>query len=181
MSSTLPRLAGLVVLAALLSPLGWAQPTDGDAFPQDRIAQGTAYFVFTEPGAPMVEVLLIRAAGSSGLYRVAEETTLTEFLALSGGTAPPDEETERVIRTSSIRLLRPDGSGGMQVVYEAAPSQLLREPGRHPALLSGDIVEIVTETTEKPDRFTFLDALDVAARVAGAASFVILLISQLSP
>lgn len=179
MPSLLRRLAGLLALMAAASPLAWAQPTDGAAFPPDRIAQGTAYFVYTEPGAPMVEVLLIRSPGGSGLYRVAEETTLTEFLALSGGTALPREETDRVIRTSTIRLLRPDGSGSMRVAYEAAPEQLLREPGRHPALLTGDIVEIVTETTEKPDRVTFLEGLDIAARVAGVVSLIVILATQI--
>lgn len=162
-----------LLLLALTGP-SVAQPTVPSPTP-DVISQGTSYFVFTEPGAPTIEVLLVTDGGRAGIFRLAEETTLTEFIALAGSAGPPSEETRQVIRTTTIRVLRLEG-GLRRPVYEATPQQLIREPGQHPTLQDGDIVEIDTEVEEVDPPFTFLQGLDVAARVASLASLVILLI-----
>ena len=166
-------LAALFLTVAVLPASAQPIPQSVPGLP-DRVAQGTSYFVFTEPGAPTIEVVMVRLGGA-GLYRIAEGTTLTEFLALSGGTAPPAENTRQVVRTSTIRVLRTTGPA-RQTIYEATPEQLLREPGQHPALQDGDLIEVVSSVEEVPERFTFLDALDVATRVASVASLVILLV-----
>jgi hypothetical protein len=128
-----------------------------------------------------MEIVLVQTGARAGIYRVAEGTTLTDFLALAG-TAPPRsdtvvEPTRETTQTTTVRVLRSDGTT-RQTIYEATPDQLLREPGRHPDLATGDLVEIVTEVDSRqiPDRFTLLDGLDIAARVASFASLVILLV-----
>lgn len=173
-----PVLWGALLVAAVLGsatlvPTALAQPTPLPGLP-DRVAQGTSYSVYTEPGAPTIEVIVVRLGGA-GLYRVAETTTLTELLALSGGTAPPPTSNDEIIQTSAIRVLRTAGPT-RQTIYEATPEQLLREPGQHPALIDGDVVEVVTNVERVPDRVTFNDVLDVTTRVASVVSLVLLII-----
>lgn len=167
------------LLSALFVTAATALPASAQPIPQsvpglpDRVVQGTSYHVFTEPGAPTIEVVMVRL-GSGGLYRIAEGTTLTELLALSGGTAPPSQETQQIIRTSAIRVLRTTGST-RQTIYEATPEQLIREPGQHPLLADGDLVEVVSTVEERPNRFTFRDGLEVATRIASVVSLILLL------
>lgn len=166
----------LLLLTALLGgATAAAQPTT-PALPPDRVASGTAYHVYTEPGAPTMEIVLVRL-GSGGLYRLAVGTTLTEFLALSGGTAPPTETTERTIRTSAVRVLR-DAGGTRTVIYEASPEQVIREPGRHPVLADGDIVEVVSTVEERPRRTTFSERLGVVTSITSVVSLIFLIVNS---
>ena len=170
----------VALVLVLAAPYGArAQPTSSP-YPTDVVNQGAAFFVFTEPGAPTVQVVLVQTGARAGVYRVAEGTTLTDFLALAG-VAPPQSTVDRtptqvVTQTTTIRVLRGQG-GSRQVIYEADPDRFLREPGAHPLLQTGDVVqvEIDTQTQLVPKRFTLIDGLDVAARIASFASLVILL------
>lgn len=174
------RLSCLAVLATVGIAAGAiAQPAP--AYPSDVVNQGAAYFVFTEPGAPTVEVVLVQTGSRAGIYRVAEGTTLTDFLALAG-VAPPRSSVVRdgdreTIQTTTVRVLR-DTGGTRTVIYEADPDRFLREPAQHPELLDGDVVqtEVDIQYRELPDRFTLAEGLDIAARVASFASLVILLV-----
>lgn len=173
-----PALVGLA-LGLALTTSSVAQPTGAPSPTPDVISQGTAFYVYTEPGAPTIEVLLVQPGGRAGIFRVSEETTLTEFISLAGSTGPANLETRERIQTTTIRVLRLEGAV-RQPVYEATLERLVREPGQHPNLQDGDVVEVETTVEEVDPPFTFTDALDVSARVASVVSLVILLIAQLN-
>ncbi len=156
-----------------------AQPTPESAFISGPEARGTAYFVFAEPGAPTFEVVFLGAGTRNGIYRFQEGTTFVQALALAGGTATSDSTELRVV-TSTVRLLRDSGTGS-QVVYAGTPERLLRDRARLPALQDGDVIEteVTTEIIPPPkEKFTFLNGLDLVARVASVVSVVLFLVSR---
>lgn len=156
----LARLAALALVFALPLSVG-AQPVFGTYNPDiDMIREGVAFRMYAEPGAPTIDVIVAELDGPAAYYRVGEETTLTEILALSGNYAG-DRESERQLTTSSISVLRGNGAGGREVIYSASGAELLREPGRHPQLLDGDIVEI-QRTYERVNRITLREGLQIA-------------------
>lgn len=165
----------LLLLASLWALPAEAQPVPQTGLPVDVLNQGGSYVVFTEPGAPNVDVLVVQAAGLSGIFRVAEGTTLTELLVLAGGSAARSETTSQFVQTAFVRVLRGDGAGGRTVIYEATPEQMIREPGRHPRLQTGDVIETdaVIEEVRRP--VTVLQVIDVASRIASLAGIVFLL------
>ena len=160
----------LWLFAALLAPLAAsAQPIS----PMEVISTGTAYFIYTEPGAPTIQVTVAGEGTRNGIYVVQDGTTLTELLALAGGTAR-SSETERQIVRATVSVLR--RQGGQRVpVYQADAERLLREPDAHPDLLTGDVIDVDVEVEEVEEPFTFLDGLEIAARIASLASVAILL------
>ena len=171
-----PLLAALLV--ALLAPSAGAQVLG------EPEAQGTAFYSYAEPGAPLFEVVLIGQGIRNGIYRFQEGTSLTEVLALAGGVAASDSTgglRQQVVTTSHVRVFRPLPDGGVRLVYEATPEALVREPARHPVLQTGDVVEADVEAVvyELDEPFTFRDGLELTARLASVISVVILLINQL--
>lgn len=178
----MPRSFRLLLAAAALilgATAPSAQPTPDSAFISGPEARGTAYFVFAEPGAPTFEVVFLGAGTRNGIYRFQEGTTFVQALALAGGTATSDSTDARVV-TSTVRLLRDSGDGS-QVVYSGTPERLLRDRARLPALQDGDVIEteVTTVVTLPPKpKFTFLDGLDIVARVASVASIVLLLATR---
>ena len=163
---------------ALAASAAHAQPGTPTGLPP-VVNQGAAYYVFTEPGAPNIQVLLTQTGQRAGIYLVAEETTLTDFVALAGISPPQStvvrEPTRVSTQTTTIRVFRENG-GTRTAIYEADPDQFIREPGRHPVLETGDIVqiEVVSDSRVVPKRFTLLDGLDIAARIASFASLILL-------
>ncbi len=176
---TLRSTRALCWALALVASAAHAQPGTPTGLPP-IVNQGAAYFVFTEPGAPNIQILLTQSGTRAGVYLVAEGTTLSDFVALAGISPTPSvtiREPSRVTtQTTAIRVLR-DAGGVRAAIYEADPDQFLREPGRHPVLQTGDVVQIdvTTSSTPIPDRFTFLEGLDIAARVASFASLIFLI------
>ena len=174
---TLARRAApfVALLAALAAPPALAQVLG------EPEAQGTAFYRFAEPGAPLFEVVLIGEGIRSGIYRFQEGTTLTEVLALAGGVTASDSTAgarQQVVSTSRVRVLRPSSGGDVRVVYEATVETLVREPARHPTLQTGDVVEADVEFVvyEEDEPFTFRDGVEIAARVASLLSVVLLLL-----
>ncbi len=162
------RLTPLLALIAL-APATPAQP----GLVNELIQQGTAYFVFVEEGAPSVEVYVFGEGTRNGVYRLQRGITLTEALALAGGTARSDS-TERQISTSSVRVLRMQGAT-RRPIYEAAVERMLLEPELHPDLQAGDIIETNVTFEDLGEPFTFRDGLELASRVASVVSVVLLL------
>ena len=165
-----------------LAALAWAGPATAQpagTFSNEPQARGTSYFVFAESGAPTIEVLVLGEGTRNGVYRLQEGTSLVQAIALAGGTARSDS-TERQIASATIRVVRESG-GRAGVVYQVAPERLLLERDRHPALQTGDAIEIeVTyEAVEIEDPFTFRDGLEIAGRVASLLSVIILLVTRL--
>ncbi len=169
----------LLLVAALAALPSAAQPVPATTgLPMDVLNQGGSYIVFTEPGAPNIDVFVLQQAGRSGIFRVAEGTTLTELLVLTGGSNVRSEVTRQFVQTAVVRVLRGDGGGARTAIYEASPEQMLREPGRHPRLQTGDVVEteVVVEEVRRP--VTFIQVVDTAARVASLVTLVFLLSRQ---
>lgn len=166
--------AVVAFLFVLAAPV-YAQVPGAASPPDDVRASGTAYFVFSELGAPTVEVIAVGEGGRSGIYRLQEGTTLTEFLALSGGGVS-SSETDRQIVEAFVRVLRRQG-GERAVIYEATVEQAIREPDLHPEFQDGDIVEtdVTYETLAEP--FTWRDGLEITSRVASLVLLVLRLTS----
>lgn len=140
--------------------------------PSDLQTSGTAYFIYTEPGAPTIEVLMAGEGARSGIYRIQEGTSLTELLVLSGGI-PTSEETERQVVEAFVRVLRVTSGDGRTVVYEATTEQALREPQRHPDLQSGDLIELDVTYEELGEPFTLRDGIEIASRVASITLLIL--------
>ena len=172
------RMSRAVVALALisLSSASLAQQPVGNFYnPQiDIVQQGAAFRAFIEPGAPTIDVSVVNLGGTAALFRVGEETTLTQVLALSGAVAGT-EENERFVIRSTVSVLREDGQGGRTVIYSAAPDQLFREPGRHPQLQTGDVVEIDNTYERLPVRMTFREGLQLATSILSLVSTIVLI------
>jgi len=162
-------------LAACALALG-APPAAAQGAPAgfEPVSSGTSYFVFAEPGAPTVEVLIVGEQIRNGVYKVQDGVTLSELLALAGGTAR-STETERQIERATVRVLRTE-AGTRTVVYEADPAQLFLEPDRHPDLETGDVIEVEVTYETVDDPFTLAEGLAIASRVASIATAVLLLV-----
>ena len=144
------------------------------------LQQGAAFTAFVEPGAPTIDLLLVNLGrgGRSSLFRVGEDVTLTQVLALSGAVEGT-EESERFIIRSTINVLRDDGNGRRAVIYTAAPEDIFREPGQHPRLQSGDVIEIDNTYERIPQKLTFREGLQIGVSVLSLVSTIILLAVRL--
>ena len=156
-----------LILAVLLS---FAPATAQTPRPTDVIAQGTSYFIFAAPGEATMELLVLGNA-KSGVYVVGETTTLTELLALSGGTGASEQnESVRIERT--VRLLREQGDARI-VVYEADADEALRQTGAHPTLMNGDMLTVETEIH---NRFNLRDTLSIVTSLASVTLLILRLV-----
>lgn len=159
-------------LPALLVALA-APPAAQVGAVNEIVQQGTSYFQFVEEGAPSVQIYIFGAGTRNGVYRLQRGISLTEALALAGGTAQTDS-TRGSISTAFVRVLRMQGAS-RRVIYEATAEQYLREPEIHPALETGDVIETQVTFEEVPEPFTFRDGVEIAARVASLVSLILLL------
>lgn len=157
-------------VAAALAPAASAQ--DNAVLPGEVDSRGTAYYVFTEPGAPTVRVVMVGEGIQNGVYRLETGTTLVQAIALAGGTARSDS-TEQAIRTTTVSVLRDEG-GARRVIYRAPADRVFLEPERHPALQTGDVINVTVEFEAVRKRVTVLQVFEVAGRVASLVSLVYL-------
>ena len=171
--------AGLL-LSMLLSTSLAAQidPVVDDGFVGEPVSRGTAYFVFAEPGAPTVDVIVLGSGLRNGIYQLQRGVSFVQALALMGGTARSDS-TERIITTAEIRLLRDQGEG-LQPVYVSRTDEVLADVSRHPTLMDGDIIESVIDYEEVKPPFKLIDGLQIASRVASLVSAALLLFYRLN-
>jgi hypothetical protein len=156
--------------AALLAPLAASAQVIA---PTEVISVGTSYFIYAEPGAPTVQVAIVGEGTRPGIYVVEDGTTLSELLALAGGTAR-SSETERQIIRAIVRVLREQG-GRRAVVYQADAEELYLEPAAHPDLQDGDLIDVDVEYEEIDEPFTLREGLEIASRVASLVSVILLL------
>ena len=175
---TMPSFSRPAVLGLALLAAGAAGAQTESAFSTIPESRGTAYFLFAEPGAPTIEVLMLGEGTRNGIYRLQEGTSLVDAIALAGGTARSDS-TARQIRTATVRLLRTVG-GTTQVIYQVAPERLPLERASQPRLETGDVIETEITFEEVKEPFTFRDGLEIAGRVASLVSVVLLLTRSLS-
>lgn len=173
-SSSARRFAALffwAVLAIAAVPLASAQSDTG--LPGEVDVRGTSYFIYTEPGAPTVRVVMVGEGIQNGIYRLQAGTTLVQALALAGGTARSDS-TETAVRTATVSVLR-DTDGTRRTVYQAPAERVYLEPQRHPDLQSGDVINVEVEYERVRKPVSLLQVVDTAARVASLVSLVYLL------
>jgi len=147
-----------------------AVPASAQRNPTDVISQGTAYYVFAEPGEATMEILVLGDA-SAGVYVVGENINLSKFLALVGGAGQertsPDVEVNK-----TFRLLREEG-GQRAVVYEAPLEELLRNPADYPSLRGGDVFTVETEVRR---RFRLRETLSIVSSLASLTLLTLRLI-----
>ncbi|GAB5536494.1 MAG: hypothetical protein Rubg2KO_27430 [Rubricoccaceae bacterium] len=161
------RLSRVLAVVALMSLSGAAVAQGGAQIngiynPDiDVIQQGASFKMFAEPGAPTLDVIIVEFGGSAALYRVGENTTLSEIMVLAGQVSGR-QETDRIITESTVTVLRGNGQGGREVIYAATPEVLFREPGRHPQLQMGDVIEINNTYERRNPRITLREGLQIA-------------------
>lgn len=172
------RTAVAALLVALPSVVLAQQPVNVYNPNIDIVQQNASFGAFIEPGAPTIDVMVVNLGGSAALYRLGEEATLTQLLVLSGSVAGT-EENERFIIRSTVSVLRGDEQGERRVIYSASPEQLFREPGRHPQLQTGDVVEIDNTYERLPEPFTLREGLQIASSVLSLAATLTLLVLRL--
>ena len=165
-----PFTTALVLLAGFLWTSGMAKAQPGVQ------ASGTSYYTFAEPGAPTMDIRVVGEQVRNGIYNLQRETSLTDLMVLSGG-GPTSADTDRQIIRALVRVLREQG-GVRTPVYEATTEQAIREPGQHPVLQDGDVVEFDYTYEEVRGGVSVLDVLQVASRVASVISAVILIYTR---
>ena len=165
--SVLVRMIRVLAVVALMSLSGAALAQGGAQIngiynPDiDVIQQGASFKMFAEPGAPTLDVIIAEIGGAAALYRVGENTTLSEIMVLAGSVSGR-QESDRLITESTVNVLRGNGQGGRDVIYSAAPEILFREPGRHPQLQTGDVIEINNTYERRNPRITLREGLQIA-------------------
>lgn len=113
---------------------------------------------------PVARITVWGAVNAPGLYEVGEDYAIDDVLSLAGGpTLRPLPSNVR--RTVTITLYRAQGTA--ESVYSATLEEFVRNPGDHPELQDGDVIEV--ETQER-NLFTYRDVLTIVG-VAASATF----------
>ncbi len=132
----------------------------------DVTADGTSYHIFAKEGEATVQVMLLGAIGSPGIYVISTKIELDELIALAGGTPLTSSATEDI--TITIRLFH-EGNGRRELAYEARAEEMLREPGLMPPLQDGDVITIESYTKERRR----IDALQIFSILSSVASLLL--------
>lgn len=138
------RAAALLLFAGLLLTVQ-SRTSLAQTFEQstDIQADGTSYHVFARSGEPTIQVFVFGTVGATGIFQIGIDTDLGQLLAMTGGVSTgPKVAGER--HQVTIRLLRRQG-GERTAVYEEPLERMLRNPGAHPDLQDGDVLEVNTE------------------------------------
>jgi len=165
------RLLVVLCLAAGLAPVTLAQATDDGArfgAVEDRQTNAPGYYFHVLPGEATKEIAVWGTVRQPGTYVVGAAASLGDVLSLAGGPliTPLQDRTERTV---TVRVFRFDGAS-RGLAYEAPLEQMVREPAAHPALRSGDIVEVETRETRGRD---YRDTLAIVGSL-GTLAVVIL-------
>ena len=183
MNARLAPLAGLrfalplgVLLLAASAPA--AQPADSLGLRygavEERQTNAQGYFFFVLPGEPTKQVSVWGTVRLPGVYVVSGDADLSEVLSLAGGPllGPIADRTRRDV---TIRVYNTRG-GTRTLAYEAPLAQMVREPGAHPTLRTGDVIEVETRDTRLRD---YRDTLAILGSL-GTVAVVVLQIVALS-
>jgi hypothetical protein len=166
----------LLVAAALSAAPAAAQPADSLGLRygavEERQTNAQGYYFFVLPGEPTKQVSVWGTVRLPGVYVVSADADLSEVLSLAGGpllSAIPD----RTQRDVTIRVYHTEGAA-RSLAYEAPLAQMVREPGAHPALRSGDVIEVETRDTRLRD---YRDTLAIVASIGTVAVVVLQIVS----
>lgn len=152
-----------VVILALLALVG---TVDVKAQSLGRVesteSNSSDYYYYVQPGERTIQVNLIGAVRSPGLYEIGTNVTLGQILALAGGPTM-NARQKRNKRTTEVRVIR-DGRITYNVNIEEAETPYVDFGG----LQEGDIVRVdVLESTP----FGWRDGLQI---VTATASLVLI-------
>lgn len=171
-TASVRQLVGLAALAvALASPGALAQPVLGRAEAMSTNARSAFYHV--RPGTASVQVQVLGAAHTPGLYEISEGTGLSALLALAGGPAlgtTPAGTRDRAV----VRLYR---SGTEDHVAFEAPLEQIAGDATTPVLQDGDVllVEVtggqIESASTNASAFYYIrpETASVQVQVLGAA------------
>ena len=166
----------LLVFLALAPALATAQPTCQSASgrPVTRIGQAEqtesnapGYYRHHLPGEATIQVQVEGAVVNPGLYEVADESSMSQVLALSGGPRVESRDRQNNRRVE-LRIVRPN----VGMIYGATLGDAISNPSVVPGLCHQDalLVEVVDRR-----RFGWQDA----ATLVGAAGTVAFLFQVL--
>jgi len=167
---------GVLVLAA--APAASAQVPDSLGLSygtvEERQSNSQGYFYFVLPGEATKQVSVWGTVRAPGVYVVNAGATLSEVLSLAGGPAQT-VIGDRIERTVTVRVYHTDRAGTTRTLaYEAPLEQMVREPGAHPALRTGDVVEVETREIRRRD---YRDTLAIAGSLGTLAVVVLQIVS----
>ncbi len=139
----------LVFLLALAPAFALAQPTcqSLNGQPLTRIGQAEqiennapGYYRHHMPGEATIQVQVEGAVLNPGLYEVADETNMSQVLALSGGPRVESRDRQNNRRVE-LRIVRPE----MGMIYGATLGDAISNPSIVPPLCHQDalLVEVV--------------------------------------
>src|SRR5690606_2728336 len=129
-----------------------------------------AYYSFLRTGEVPIEVFMLGAVRSTGVYAVGLGTTLDQLVALSGGVSVGGEG--RLERDAMVRLYHEVG-GNRVLSYEQPLGNLLSGTPPLPSLEDGDVVVV---DVQQRGRSWF--TLDNTLRLISVATSLILLIDR---
>jgi hypothetical protein len=165
-----------VLLLAASAPA--AQPADSLGLRygavEERQTNAQGYFFFVLPGEPTKQVSVWGTVRLPGVYVVSADADLSEVLSLSGGPLLGNIP-DRTRRDVTVRVYNTRGAT-RTLAYEAPLAQMVREPGAHPALRTGDVIEVETRDTRLRD---YRDTLAILGSL-GTVAVVVLQIVALS-
>ncbi len=97
------------------------------------------YYSFVLPGAQTVQIQVMGAVPSPGLYEVPSGTPLNQLLSLTGGPmmGPRARLTPRTVK---IKVFRPAMS--TPLIYETEFQQAISDPASWPVFQDGDVMEV---------------------------------------
>lgn len=166
------RLAPLAALLLLAAAAPAAQPADSLGLRygavEERQTNAQGYFYFVLPGEPTKQVSVWGTVRLPGVYVVSGDADLSEVLSLAGGPLLPII-ADRNERQVTVRVYNTQGTA-RTLAYEAPLEQMVREPGAHPALRTGDVIEVETRDIRPRD---FRDVLPIIGTLGSLTAVVL--------
>lgn len=124
------------------------------------------YYYYVVPGSRTIQVSVIGAVQSPGLYEVNDGTSLGQLIALTGGPQM-GARAQRTRRNVTVRLFRPNGPAA-EPIYDSVVEEGSIYTTEYPPLREGDILRV--DVVERA-RFNWRDALQIVT--AAASTYLI--------
>lgn len=161
---------GLCLLAAVLTSVPALAQAEFGRVEEMKTNAGT-YYYYVRPATPTIQVQVMGAVRSPGLYEVSDGTSVNQLLALTGGPSTGTRTNRQVIETI-LRVYRPSQKGP-DPLFEERLSYAVSHPSTYPVLEHGDIITM--EVIER-ERFSWRDF----SRVISSVGILTLAIERLS-
>ncbi len=121
---------------------------------EQTLSTAPNYYSYYQPGFATVQVHVVGAVTTPGLYEVNEGTDLGVLMSLAGGPKM-DVRRSAAKRKVELRLFR----GGEDPIFQVDLADASKNPSSYPVLEEGDVfrVDVIDRT-----RFSWRDALQIA-------------------